>query len=240
MLIPGCHPHKTIENGFLQTGFASNAQGTFLQMMLAGFIILVAVGIDILCTSKSLFQVQQFLSGAGDLLVIGFMIVGPDAQVWVGTITSWEHGAMFKLQLKRDLQDAAIAGDGTERAVIAAFPDHRKAWAQIYFENQETFAAQLCAAGATLAAAEAEFTPYASSFGDAKHLVRGAQNSYSRVVREGADPAERAPLEAAQAETVAIYAQGAKQEVTLTAAKRSRQAWKRVALPSISSRPTAF
>ena len=73
--------------------------------------------------------------------MIGFMIVGPDAQVWVGTITSWEHGAMFKLQLKRDLQDAAIAGDGTERAVIAAFPDHRKAWAQIYFENQETFAA---------------------------------------------------------------------------------------------------
>ena len=30
-------------------------------------------------------------------------------------------------------------------------------------------------------------------------------------------------MEAAQAETVAIYAQGAKQEVTLTAAKCSRQ-----------------
>ena len=218
---------KTIENGFLQTGFASNAQGTFLQMMLTGFIILIAVGIDILRTNKSLFRVQQFLIGIGTAFILSFALVGPGAQVWVGAIKLWEHNSMSSLKLKRDLQTAAVEIDGAEEDLINSLPPSRQAWAQAYFQSQLDFGAQLRLANERLQQADLEFAPFNTSFQDAKRLIRSAQNTYRRATRDGADESTLAELRRemneAQEEAVEIYSEGAAQEVALTKAKREKQ-----------------
>lgn len=99
---------KIINNGFIQSGLAgSSNEGTFVQMMLTGTIILIAVGMDIVRQSGSPLSIRRFLLGAsGACVLIALLTVG--WTFFASSVAITEHRANSALVVKAEQYNAAL------------------------------------------------------------------------------------------------------------------------------------
>ena len=102
---------KIINNGFIQSGLASTSnEGTFVQMMLTGTIILIAVGMDIVRQKASPLSVQRFLCGAG-FACLALVVLAPGYGTFGSGIAVAEHNAMVRYIGRAEAANAEIADE---------------------------------------------------------------------------------------------------------------------------------
>ena len=115
---------KIINNGFIQSGLAgSSNEGTFVQMLLTGTIILVAVGMDIVRQSGSPFAVRRFLLGASAACIMLVALV-PGFGTFGAGVALLENGAQKRLLAESEAVNASVAD---EIAAAKAVMDEAKA-----------------------------------------------------------------------------------------------------------------
>ena len=102
---------KVINNGFIQSGLAGTSnEGTFVQMMLTGVIIMIAVGMDIVRQNASIINVQRFLCGAA-FACMTLVVLAPGFGTVMSAIALGESSAMKNYQLKAEEANAALADE---------------------------------------------------------------------------------------------------------------------------------
>ena len=100
---------KIINNGFIQSGLAgSSNEGTFVQMMLTGTIILIAVGMDIVRQSGSPLAVRRFLLGASSACIILVALV-PGFGTFGSGVALFENNVQQRLLAESETVNASAA-----------------------------------------------------------------------------------------------------------------------------------